>query len=115
MVIHGLGYTSWIWILLLFIALIHPIQWTIANLVGVDRPAKTEKVVLCFHRLACPTVHSPGGASYSFLSRQRDVIVSFSFGACTVQTDFRKALQVNFGGVLLHKLFYVKVLLTTHR
>ena len=26
-----------------FIALIHPIQWTIANLVGADRPVKQQK------------------------------------------------------------------------
>ena len=26
-----------------FIALIHPIQWTIANPVGADRPAKRQK------------------------------------------------------------------------
>ena len=39
-----------------FIALIHPIQWTIAKPVGADRPAK---------RQAGPsTVHSPGGAWY---------------------------------------------------
>ena len=34
-------------------------------------------------------VHSPGGASYFlFLSRQRDVIASFSFGAWRVKTCF---------------------------
>ena len=27
----------------IFIALIHPIQWTIANPVGADRPAKRQK------------------------------------------------------------------------
>ena len=67
-----------------FIALIHPIQWTIANPVGTDRPAKRQKKtscvstgqtspVLCTRQVACLT---------SFLSRQRDVIASFSFGAC---------------------------------
>ena len=55
-----------------FIALIHPIQWTIANPVGADR-----SVVLCTPQMAPRT---------SFLSRQPDVIASFSFGACTVQT-----------------------------
>ena len=34
-----------------FIALIHPIQWTIANAVSADRPAKD---VLCFHQPAGP-------------------------------------------------------------
>ena len=72
----------------LFIALIHPIQWTIAYPVGADRPAKRQKKtscvstgqagpVLCTRQVACST---------SFLSRQRDVIASFSFGACPVYT-----------------------------
>ena len=63
-----------------FIALIHPIQWTIANPVGADRPAKRQKKtscvstgqpvpVLCFRQVAHRT---------SFLSRQHDVISSFS-------------------------------------
>ena len=67
----------------LFIALIHPIQWTIANPVSADLPAKRQKKtscvstgwagpVLCTRQVACRT---------SFLSRQRDVIASFSFGA----------------------------------
>ena len=38
-----------------FIALIHPIQWTIAYPVGADRPAKHQKKdVLCFHRQVDP-------------------------------------------------------------
>ena len=83
----------WRWIIYLasvhFIALIHPIQWTFANPVGTDRPAKRQKkpscvstgwpVPLCIHQVAHHT---------SFLSRQHDVITSFSFGACSVQTDF---------------------------
>ena len=41
-------------------------------------------------------VHSPGGASYFlFLSRQRDVIASFSFGTWRVKTCFQR--QGNFG------------------
>ena len=41
-------------------------------------------------------VHSPGGASYFlFLSRHRDVIASFSFGACRVKMCFQR--QGNFG------------------
>ena len=70
-----------------FIVLIHPIQLTIANPVGADQPAKRQKMsscvsagpVLCTRQVAHRT---------SFLSRQRDVTASFSFGACTVQTDF---------------------------
>ena len=73
-----------------FIALIHPIQWTIAIPVGADRSAKRQKKtscvstgwagpVLCTHQVACRT---------SFLSRQRDVIASFSFGACIVYRVF---------------------------
>ena len=74
-----------------FVALIHPIQWRIANPVGADRPAKRQKKtscvstgrpvpVLCTRKVAHRT---------SFLSRQSDVIASFSFGACTVQTCFQ--------------------------
>ena len=69
-----------------FIALIHPIQWTIAYPVGADRPAKRQKKtscvstgqagpMLCTRQVACGT---------SFLSRQHDVIASFSFGAHAV-------------------------------
>ena len=58
-----------------FIALIHPIQWTIAYPVGADRPAKRQKKtscvstgqagpVLCTRQMACRT---------SFLSRQCDI------------------------------------------
>ena len=49
-----------------FIALIHPIQWTIAYLVGADRPAKRQKKTSCV-ATSWPvrsTVHSPDGASY---------------------------------------------------
>ena len=48
-----------------FIALIHPIQWTIAKPVGADRPAKRQKKTSCV-TTGWPvrsTVHSPG-ASY---------------------------------------------------
>ena len=49
-----------------FIALIHPIQWTIAYPVGADRPAKRQKKTSCV-ATSWPvrsTVHSPDGASY---------------------------------------------------
>ena len=52
--------------MLIFIALIHPIQWTIANPVGADRPAKRQKKTSCV-ATGWPvrsTVHSPDGASY---------------------------------------------------
>ena len=73
-----------------FIALIHPIQWTIAYPVGADRLAKCQKKmscvstgqagpVLCTRQMAC---------RISFLSRQRDVIASFSFGACAEHKEF---------------------------
>ena len=53
----------------IFIALIHPIQWTIANPVGTDRPAKRQKKTSCVLALATgwpvrSTVHSPDGALY---------------------------------------------------
>ena len=80
----GQSYPSVLGEITVFIALIHPIQWTIAYPVGADRPAKRQKKtscvstgqagpVLCTRQVACST---------SFLSRQRDVIASFSFGAC---------------------------------
>ena len=79
----------------IFIALIHPIQWTIAYPVGADWPAKRQKKtscvstgqtgpVLCTRQVACRT---------SFLSRQRDVMASFSFGARSVQANFIQCLE----------------------
>ena len=79
-----------------FIALIHPIQWTIAKPVGADRPAKRQKKtscvstgwpvpVLCIRQVVL---------GIYFLSRQYDVISSFSFGACTVQTCFLQSPDV---------------------
>ena len=49
-----------------FIALILPIQWTIANPVGSDRPAKRQKKASCVSTgwPVRSTVHSPDGASY---------------------------------------------------
>ena len=49
-----------------FIAVIHPIQWTIANPVRADRPAKRQKKSSRMQAYwpAGPGVHSPGGASY---------------------------------------------------
>ena len=49
-----------------FIALILPIQWTIANPVGADRPAKLQKKTSCVSTgwPVRSTVHSPDGASY---------------------------------------------------
>ena len=73
-----------------FIALIHPIQWTIANPGGADRPAKRQKKMSCVSTgQAGPALCLRRVAHHTcFLSRQRDVMASFSFGACTVQTDF---------------------------
>ena len=52
----------------IFIALIHPIQWTMDNsLSGRRRPARqtSEKDVLCLHRPGrSNAVHSPGGVWY---------------------------------------------------
>ena len=51
---------------IIFIELILPIQWTIANPVGVDRPAKCQKKTSCVSTgwPVRSTVHSPDGASY---------------------------------------------------
>ena len=75
---------------ILFIALIHPSQWTIANPVGIDRPAKRQKKMPCVSTgwpvpVLCIRLVVHG---IYFLSRQHDVLSSFSFGPCTVQTCF---------------------------
>ena len=81
----------------IFIALIHPIQWTIAL---SDRSRQTpEKDVL--YILPTGPVTECAFARWRivlpFLSRQSDVIASFSFGAKSVQTCF---LQRNIFEVL---------------
>ena len=75
---------------MIFIALIHPVQWTIANPVGADGPTKRQKKMSCVSTgRPVPVLCTRKVAHYtSFLSRQSDVIASFSFGACTVQTCF---------------------------
>ena len=81
-----------------FIALIHPIQWTIANSGRRDRPAKRQKktscvstgqpvLTLCTRQVACRT---------SFLSRQSDVIASFSFGACSAARNLFVNLKIGY-------------------
>ena len=76
--------------LVLFIALIHPIQYTIALPVGTTGPANARK------RHPVYTTSRTGHGVWilsvahrtSFLCRHRDVIASFSFGAWSVQTCF---------------------------
>ena len=48
-----------------FIALIHPIQWTIALPVGATGPAKRQKKSFCikYRQDRSQSVHSPGVAS----------------------------------------------------
>ena len=70
-----------------FIALIHPIQWTIANPVGADRPAKRQKKTSCVSTVPALCTRQVAHCT-SFLTRQCDIIASFLFGACTVQTEF---------------------------
>ena len=56
-----------------------------------DRSRQTPEKDVLYRIPAGPVrrVHSPGGASYFlFLSRHRDVIASFSFGAWRVKTCF---------------------------
>ena len=48
-------------------------------------PPAGRSVVLCIPQMVPHT---------SFLSRQPDVIASFSFGACTVQTCFQQSLDI---------------------
>ena len=74
----------------IFIALIHPIQWTITYPVGADRPAKRQKKTSCISNGQAGPVLCTRQVVYctSFQSRQRDVISSFSFGPCIVYTKF---------------------------
>ena len=79
-----------------FIALIHPIQWTIANLVGADWPAKRQKKTSCVSTgwpVPVLCIHQVAHGIY-FLSRQHDFISSFLFGACTVQTCFQQSPDI---------------------
>ena len=58
-----------------------------------DRSRQTPEKDVLYRIPAGPVrrVHSPGGASYFlFLSRHRDVIASFSFGAWRVKTCFQR-------------------------
>ena len=73
-----------------FIALIHPIQWTIALPVGATGPAKRQKKTSCiyYRQDRSQSVHSPGGASYFISCLPLDVIASFSFGAKECAEDF---------------------------
>ena len=59
-------------------------------LVGADRPAKCQiKMSFVSTGQAGPVLHICQVVHRTtFLSRQRDVMTSFSFGVCTVQTDF---------------------------
>ena len=80
----------------LFIALIHPIQWTIYNPVGADRPAKRQKKTSCVSTgwpVPVLCIRQVAHGIY-FLSRQHDVIASFSFGVCTVQTCFQQSPDI---------------------
>ena len=73
-----------------FIALIHPIQWTIALPVGATGPAKRQKKTSCiyYRQDRSQSVHSPGGASYFISCLPLDVIASFSFGAKECAEEF---------------------------
>ena len=71
----------------LFIALIHPIQWTIALPVGATGPAKCQKKTSCIYYRS-QSVHSPGGASYFISCLPLDVIASFSFGVKKCAEEF---------------------------
>ena len=62
-----------------FIALIHPIQWTIANPVGADRPAKRQKKTSCVSTswpVPVLCIRQVAHGIY-FLSRQHDVSIFF--------------------------------------
>ena len=82
----------------IFIALIHPIQWTIALPVGATGPAKRQKKTSCiyYRQDRSQSVHSPGGASYFISCLPLDVIASFSFGAKECAEDFLQRYAFEF-------------------
>ena len=81
-----------------FIALIHPIQWTIALPVDATGPAKRQKKTSCiyYRQDRSQNVHSPGGASYFISCLPLDVIASFSFGAKECAEEFLQRYAFEF-------------------
>ena len=81
---------GFIFLVYIFIALIHPIQWTITNPVGTDRLTKHQKKMSCVSTGRPFPVLCTRQVKHrtSFLSRQCDIIASFLFGACSVHTEF---------------------------
>ena len=88
--LHGYIFQTVFYNLAYFIALIHPIQWTIALPVGATGPAKRRKKTSCiyYRHNRSQSVHSPGGARYFISCLPIDVIASFSFGAKECAEDF---------------------------
>ena len=88
----------------LFIALIHPIQWTIALPVGATGPAKRQKKMSCmyYRQDRSRSVHSPGGALY-FLpvetSWRRSIF--FVFVLAEISGSDRRNFRVNQALLLL--------------
>ena len=75
-----------------FNALIHPIQWTIGLPVGATGPAKRQKKTSCIEYRQDRSgvyIHQVAHRT-SFLSRQHDIIASFSFGVWGVWTCFQR-------------------------
>ena len=94
----------------LFIALIHPIQWTIALPVAATGPAKRQKKTSCiyYRQDRSQSVHSPGGASYFISCLPIDVIASFSFGAKECAEDFLQRYVLKFYNELFQVfLFFI--------
>ena len=103
-----------------FIALIHPIQWTIANPVGTDRPAKHQKKTSCVSTgwpvpVLCirQVVHG-----IYFLSRQHDVSIFFVWRVycadvfSTSPVFLRKSVHYDGFSTLYVVIFPVEVLST---
>ena len=89
-----------------FIALIHPIQWTIALLVGATGPAKCQKKTSCIYYRQdwSQSVHRT-----SFLSRQHDVIASFLFGTWSVQACFLQRDVLKFNCEFIHFILLLHI------
>ena len=85
--IAAADYYVWFYI---FIALIHPIQWTIAHPVGANRPAKHQKKTSC----VSPGWPVPVLCTPQMAPRTSFPSASFSFGVCTVQTCFEQSPDI---------------------
>ena len=90
----------------------HPTQWTSANPVGADQPAKGQKKPSCvsigrtgLELCICQVVHRT-----SFLSRQCDFIASFSFGMRYYADRFLRSSNSGTLNFISYSTYFVSIL-----